>query len=200
MTTTNIILFGPPAAGKGTQAAVLKETLDAAHLSTGDMLRAAVAEGTEVGKQAEEVMKAGKLVSDEIVIGIISDRIEKADCAKGFILDGFPRTIPQAEALDVMLVNKGKKIDFVINVKVADEELKARVANRKAQTEAAGETPRPDDNPEVFAERLATYREQTAPVLAYYEENAPAGVVQHIDGMASIDAVTEEIKTLLTSK
>ena len=192
--TKNIILFGPPGAGKGTQAAILQNEYNIPQLSTGDMLRAAVAAQTELGKQAEKIMKEGGLVSDEIIVGMISERISKADCSEGFMLDGFPRTTAQAEALDDMLTALNKKIDIVIEVKVPDEELMKRSENRKQEALSKGEEPRPDDNPEVFAKRLKTYWEQTAPVLPYYKEK---NVHFEIEGTKSIDEVTADIRGLI---
>lgn len=190
----NIILFGPPGAGKGTQAQILQTKLAIPQLSTGDMLRAAVAAQTELGKQAEQIMKDGGLVSDQIIIGMIEARISEPDCNNGFMLDGFPRTVAQAEALDKMLESQGKKIDVVIEVKVPDEVLKERSQNRAAEAVAAGQKPRPDDNPEVFSKRLETYWQQTAPVLPYYKEkNVHIG----LDGTKPIEEVTKEILQIL---
>ena len=187
----NIIFFGPPGAGKGTQAAIIKEAYGLAHLSTGDMLRAAVAAGTEVGQQAKAVMEAGKLVSDELIISVVADRIEEPDCGNGFILDGFPRTLRQAQALDEMLAGKGKGLDAVIEVRVPDSILVGRIQKRAAETGGA----RADDNPETLQKRLAIYHEQTAPVLPYYEQ---AGVLKVIDGNRDVDAVTAAIKAALS--
>lgn len=193
MTKEIILLFGPPGAGKGTQATRLKEKFNIPHLSTGDMLREAVAEGTEFGKMAEVVMKEGGLVSDDIIIGMIKERTAKEDCANGYLLDGFPRTVAQAIALDEMLGLQDEAVTHVIDFQVDDEELKARIANRVEEMLAAGQTPRKDDNPETFASRLQTYHEQTLPVLQYYKDNAAGDVIKSIDGMAKIDDVTEEI-------
>jgi len=190
----NIILFGPPGAGKGTQAGILKESLGIPQLSTGDMLRAAVAAKTPLGVQAEKIMKEGGLVSDDIIIGMIDERINQADCANGFMLDGFPRTVAQAEVLDKMLAAKGKKIDIVIEIKVPDEALKGRVVKRANEALAKGEVPRPDDNPEVFGKRLETYWKQTAPVLPYYKGK---NLLSAIDGTKQIEAVTVDIKKLI---
>ncbi|MDP4593489.1 MAG: adenylate kinase, partial [Beijerinckiaceae bacterium] len=178
---------GPPGAGKGTQAARLVEKYKIPQLSTGDMLRAAVKAATPVGVQAKAVMDAGGLVSDAIVVGIIADRIEEADAKRGFILDGFPRTVGQAEALDALLAGKSMKLDCVVELKVDEGALLARIENRARETIAAGGTVRADDNPEAFKVRLDAYREQTAPVSAYY---ASKGTLKTIDGMMSIDAVT----------
>jgi adenylate kinase len=190
----NIILFGPPGAGKGTQAQILKDILGVPQLSTGDMLRAAVNAGTDLGKKAEKIMSAGGLVSDDIIIGMISERISKKDCDKGFMLDGFPRTVAQAEALDKMLSVKSKKIDVVIEIQVPDSELKNRVIKRAEETIAKGEKPRSDDNLETFTKRLETYWKQTAPVLPYYKAK---NLHKSINGMKSISAVTEDIKKLI---
>ncbi|MDR3497457.1 MAG: adenylate kinase [Ancalomicrobiaceae bacterium] len=189
-----LILLGPPGAGKGTQAQRLVERHGIVQLSTGDMLRAAVKAGTEVGLKAKAVMDAGQLVSDEIVVGVVADRIDQPDCARGFILDGFPRTVPQAEALDRMLAGKGLKLDAVIELKVDEEALVARMENRVKETIAAGGVPRADDNPDAFRKRLAEYREKTAPLSSYY---AAAGELKTTDGMRSIDEVTEAIDAIL---
>ena len=158
-----LILLGPPGAGKGTQAARLVQKFGIPQLSTGDMLRAAVKAGTPVGLKAKAVMDAGGLVSDEIVIGIIKDRIKEADAAKGFILDGFPRTVAQAEALHELLDREKMKLDAVVELKVDENALLARIETRARETVAAGGTVRADDNPESFKIRLDAYREQTAP-------------------------------------
>lgn len=189
-----LIFLGPPGAGKGTQAKLLTEKHGIPQLSTGDMLRAAVAAGTDVGKRAKAVMDAGQLVSDEIVNEIVSDRIGEPDCARGFILDGYPRTVPQAEALDRMLAGKGIALDAVVELKVDEEALVKRMENRVAETIAAGGTVRSDDNPEAFKRRLTEYREKTAPLSAYY---ASTGKLQTVDGMANVDVVTAEIAGIL---
>lgn len=185
-----LILLGPPGAGKGTQAARLMEKHGIPQLSTGDMLRAAVKAGTPVGLQAKAVMESGGLVSDEIVVGIIADRMEEPDARKGFILDGFPRTVAQAQALDAMLASKDMKLDGIVELKVDEGALMARIEKRAAETVAAGGVVRADDNPEAFKKRLVAYREQTAPVSAYY---ASRGALKTVDGMASIDDVTKAI-------
>jgi adenylate kinase len=189
-----MILLGPPGAGKGTQAVRLVERLGIPQLSTGDMLRAAVAAGTPVGLQAKAVMDRGDLVSDEIVVGIIADRIEESDARNGFILDGFPRTVAQAEAFDAMLAEKGLKLDAIIEFKVNEAELVDRIVKRAKETEARGEPVRKDDNPDVFKTRLQAYRTQTAPLSAYYEGK---GMLKTVDGMKPIDDVTEAIKSIL---
>jgi len=189
-----LILLGPPGAGKGTQATRLTEKFGIPQLSTGDMLRAAVKAGTPIGQQAKAVMDAGGLVSDEIVVGIIADRMEEPDAKKGFILDGFPRTVAQAEALDAMLSKKGMKLDSIVELKVDENALLARIENRARETVAAGGTVRADDNPEAFKKRLEAYRAQTAPVSDYY---ASKGVLKVIDGMAPIDAVTKALDKAL---
>jgi adenylate kinase len=186
----NLILFGPPGAGKGTQAARLKQQHGLAHLSTGDMLRAAVAAGTPVGKEAEAIMAAGKLVSDELICDVVADRIEEPDCRNGFILDGFPRTPAQAEALDAMLASKGKAIDAVIEIKVDEPELIRRIEGRAAETGGA----RADDNVETLKKRLEVYRAQTAPVLPFYEAKK---ILHRVDGMRSMDEVTRAIEGVL---
>jgi adenylate kinase len=189
-----LILLGPPGAGKGTQASRLAEKHGIPQLSTGDMLRAAVKAGTPVGLQAKAVMEAGGLVSDQIVVGIIADRMSEADAAKGFILDGFPRTVAQAQSLDEMLAGKGMMLHSIVELKVDENALLARIEKRAAETLAAGEVVRADDNPEAFKKRLDAYREQTAPVSAYY---ASKGTLRQVDGMASIDDVSKAIDHVL---
>jgi adenylate kinase len=190
-----LILLGPPGAGKGTQSARLEKTYGIPQLSTGDMLRAAVKAGSPVGQQAKAVMDSGGLVSDEIVIGIISDRIEEPDCAKGFILDGFPRTVAQAQALDALLKKKHKELHAVIELLVDDGILLARIEGRARDTVAAGGSVRADDNPESFKKRLAQYHEQTAPVSDYYKS---IGGLRTVDGMAAIDEVTRQLDAIVT--
>jgi adenylate kinase len=212
-----LILLGPPGAGKGTQAERLYERHKLPQLSTGNMLRAERDAGTELGKAADKVMAAGQLVSDEIVIGIIAKRIEEPDCKSGFVLDGFPRTVNQAVALDAMLAKKGGKIDGVIELAVDEDALVERISGRFAcakcgagyhdtfkQPKKLGVcdvcgstefTRRKDDNAETVKARLKAYREQTAPILPYYEKK---GLLQRVDGMADPDAVTQEIEGALS--
>lgn len=191
-----IVFLGPPGAGKGTQAARLMQRHGIPQLSTGDMLRAAVKAGTPVGLKAKAVMEAGGLVSDAVVVGIVAERFMEPDAAKGFILDGFPRTVAQAEALDMALEHRGLKLDAVLELDVDPAALVSRIEKRAAETIAAGGTVRPDDKPEVLAKRLETYQEQTAPVSAYYAES---GRLKLIDGMAPIDAVAQAIDEALAT-
>lgn len=188
----NLILFGPPGAGKGTQASRLCAAHGIPHLSTGEMLRAAVANGSDIGRRAKAVMDRGELVPDEVISGVIAARIEEADCASGFVLDGFPRTLAQAESLDRMLAAKGKGIDRVIVIKVDEEVLVERITKRAREAGAA----RSDDNPQVLRQRLAVYRDQTTPVLPYY---ADRGMLAEVDGMGTIDTVTRDIERLVAS-
>jgi len=190
-----LILLGPPGAGKGTQALRLVDRHGIVQLSTGDMLRAAVKAGTDIGLKAKAVIDRGDLVSDDIVVGVVADRIEEADCARGFILDGFPRTVPQAEALDRMLQSKGLKLDAVIELKVDEDVLVTRMENRVRDTLAAGGTPRADDNPVSFRKRLVEYREKTAPLSSYY---AGKGDLRTLDGMEPIDVVSGQIDRILS--
>lgn len=189
-----LILLGPPGAGKGTQAQKLVDRYGIVQLSTGDMLRAAVAAGTEIGKKAKAVMDAGQLVSDEIVIGIVSDRIEEPDAKNGFVLDGFPRTVAQAEALDKLLADKKLKLDAVIEFKVDAEKLVDRIVRRAEEAKAAGQPVRKDDNPEVFRKRLEEFRALTAALTPFY---AKSGLLKTVDGMAPIEEVAGAIRAAL---
>lgn len=211
----NIMLFGAPGAGKGTQAKYIIEKYGIPQISTGDILRAAVKEGTPMGLEAKACMEAGKLVSDEIIIGIIKDRLAKEDCKKGFILDGFPRTIAQAEALEVLMKEMGIKLDKVISLNVPDELIVGRVTGRKV-CPACGASfhvefnppkvegkcdlcgadliTRKDDNAETVTKRLGEYHSQTAPLFDFYQER---GVLVDIDGTKSVEAITQEIFNIL---
>lgn len=191
-----VILLGPPGAGKGTQALRLVERHNIVQLSTGDMLRAAVAAETEIGLKAKDIMSNGGLVPDDVVIGIISDRIDQPDAANGFILDGFPRTVPQAEALDRLLKSKGLSLDGVIELRVNEGALLQRVEARVAEMTARGEAVRADDTPEVLSKRLQSYRELTEPLVHYYAERRRLAT---IDGMMAIDEVTGEIDRVLAA-
>ena len=209
---TILILLGPPGAGKGTQAVRIKDKYQIAHLSTGDMLRGAIAAGTEVGKQAKGVMDAGKLVSDDIIISLVEERTSDADCANGYLLDGFPRTVAQAEALDDLLAKKNQKLDAVVEIAVDDDALIGRITGRyscakcgagyhdefqkpkqKGVCDNCGGVEfkrRSDDNEEAVRSRLVAYHGQTAPLLPYYRKQ---NVLKTVDGMADIDAVTDQI-------
>lgn len=190
----NIILLGPPGAGKGTQAKILETAHGIVQLSTGDMLRAAAASGSDLGQQAKAVMDAGQLMPDDIMIKIISDRIDAPDCANGFILDGFPRTTAQAGALEEMLSEKGLKLDSVIEIAVDDEILVDRIKNRVAEMPEADR--RSDDNVETLRKRLGVYHEQTAPILPFYRDR---GMLKLVDGMKSIEQVTEQIEQVVSA-
>ncbi|MEM9015168.1 MAG: adenylate kinase [Pseudomonadota bacterium] len=189
-----LIFLGPPGAGKGTQATHIVEKYGVPQLSTGDMLRGAVSAGTPVGKQAQAIMDRGDLVSDEIVAAIVEERIEEDDCAKGFLLDGFPRTIAQAEMLDVMLEKKGLNLDVVVQLRVDEEVLIDRLKTRIEETIARGDALRADDNEETFRKRLGVYREQTAPLIPYYEDQ---GKLRVVDGMGPIEEVSKAIDSIL---
>jgi adenylate kinase len=186
----NIILFGAPGAGKGTQAEKLVAKYGLVQLSTGDMLRAAISAGTDLGKRAKEIMDRGDLVSDDIIVGMIAARLDDKDCANGVILDGFPRTVAQAEALDEMLASKGLSLDGVIEIRVDEAALFARIENRAAETGGA----RSDDNADTLRKRLTVYHENTAPLLPYYRDK---GVLKSVDGMATIDEVAAQIESIL---
>jgi adenylate kinase len=210
-----LILFGPPGAGKGTQAKRLEAAYRIPQISTGDILRAAKREGTPMGKKAAEFMDGGKLVPDDVVIGIIDERIVRADCAQGFLLDGFPRTIPQAEALDAMLLAKGCKIDHVVSVEVPDEDIVQRLSLRRScptcgsvyhlqnlppkqqgvcDKDGAALVQRPDDEATAIATRLKAFHLQTAPLKRYYEER---GLLRAVDGTRSPDVVFSDVKRVL---
>lgn len=191
-----LILLGPPGAGKGTQAQRLVQKHGIVQLSTGDMLRAAVAAGTPIGLKAKDIMAGGGLVPDDVVVGIISDRIDQPDAQNGFILDGFPRTVPQAQALDALLKRKRLALDAVIELRVNESALLQRVETRVAQMRERGEEIRADDTPEVLSKRLASYRAQTEPLVHYYADKRKLATV---DGMASIDEVEAAISRVLTA-
>jgi len=190
-----LILLGPPGAGKGTQARRLVQRHGIAQLSTGDMLRAAVTAQTPIGRKAEALMARGELVPDEVVVAIVADRIAEKDARKGFILDGFPRTVPQAEALERLLADKGLCLDGVIELQVDESALLKRLASRIAEMMARGEPVRPDDNPEALKTRLDVYHGQTAPLIAFYGKK---GLLKSVDGMAPIEAVAAAIDRALT--
>jgi adenylate kinase len=191
-----LILLGPPGAGKGTQAQRLVAKYGLVQLSTGDMLRAAVNAGTPIGLRAKDIMARGELVPDDVVVAIVSDRIDEPDAHKGFILDGFPRTVPQAHALDRMLKEKGLALDAVIELKVDEGILLDRIEKRIAEMKARGETLRPDDNPDVLRRRLLAYRDQTAPLTAYYQLQS---ALRSVDGMATISEVSSAIDRALAA-
>jgi len=192
----NVILLGPPGAGKGTQAEGLAKRRGLVQLSTGDMLREAVKAGTPVGREASAIMEAGGLVPDAVVIKIIAERIALPDCANGFILDGFPRTLKQAAALDELLAAQGKKLNAVIELKVDDGILESRIENRARETVAAGGTPRVDDNAEALRKRLMAYYRETAPLIGYYFAK---GKLHTVDGMAPITEVAASVDGILAT-
>jgi len=192
-----LILLGPPGAGKGTQASNLVEKFGIVQLSTGDMLRAATAAGTPVGLHAKEIMARGELVPDDIVVEIVADRISQPDAHNGFILDGFPRTVPQSEALDRMLHQKKLDLDAVIELKVDEGILLKRIQKRAAEMAARGEALRADDNAEALHKRLEAYRRQTAPLIAFY---ADKGILRTVDGMAGIEDVAKAIERVLAGR
>ena len=190
-----LILLGPPGAGKGTQSERLVAKHGIVQLSTGDMLRAAIAAGSAIGLKAKDIMARGELVPDDIVVGIVSDRIEAPDAHKGFVLDGFPRTVAQAEALDAMLARKGMALDAVVQLKVDEGILLKRIESRVAELKARGQPVRPDDNPEALKVRLDAYRRQTSPLIDYYSRK---GTLRVVDGMAPINEVESEIGGVLS--
>ena len=191
-----LVMLGPPGAGKGTQAQRLVQKYGLLHLSTGEILRAAVASGTPAGLNAKAAMEHGELVPDEVVVAIVAERIAQPDAERGFVLDGFPRTVPQAQALDRILGERGVKLNAVIELKVDEGILIKRIETRVTQMTARGERLRSDDNAEVLKGRLAAYRELTAPLVDYY---AASGLLRSVDGMAPIDAVTAAINRILRS-
>ncbi|HZH26173.1 MAG TPA: adenylate kinase [Azospirillaceae bacterium] len=191
----NLILLGPPGAGKGTQAKRLEERRGLVQLSTGDMLRALKHSGTALGQQAKEIMDAGKLVPDEIMIKMIAERIDQPDCRNGFILDGFPRTVPQAEALDNMLAERRLRLDHVIEIRVDEAALYDRIRKRLEETPV--EQRRADDTPETLKHRLEVYHRQTAPILPYYRER---GALKMVDGMLPVEQVAGAIEAILDSR
>jgi adenylate kinase len=189
-----VILLGPPGAGKGTQSQRLVEKHGIVQLSTGDMLRAAIKAGTPIGKKAQDIMARGDLVPDEVVVGIIDQRMDQSDARNGFVLDGFPRTVKQAEALDRLLEKRGLQLDGVVELRVDEAILLDRIAKRLHETKARGEPIRADDNPESFKIRLGAYRQQTAPLIDYYRAK---GQLKSVDGMAPMDEVTRLIAAAL---
>ena len=189
----NIVLFGAPGAGKGAQAERIASLYGMVHLSTGEMLRAAIASGSNVGARAREIIDRGELISDDIIVKIVDARMDQGDCAKGVILDGFPRTVAQAEALDEMLAAKGRNLDHVIEIEVDEPALFARIENRAADRRRTG-TARSDDSAKILRRRLAIYHENSAPLLPYYRAR---GLLRSVDGMASIEDVASQIDSLL---
>ena len=191
-----LVLLGPPGAGKGTQATRIARRFSIPHLSTGDMLREAVASGTPLGLRAKHIMDRGELVSDEVVIAVVADRIDHGDAANGFVLDGFPRTVTQAEALDRALAARGIRLDAVLELEVNEDVLLVRIRGRAEEAANQGQSVRHDDNPEVFETRLRAYRAQTAPVTEYYRSQ---GLLKIVNGLQPIDTVTEELTTALSA-
>ena len=191
-----LVLLGPPGAGKGTQAARIAKRFSIPHLSTGDMLREAVASGTPLGLRAKHIMDRGELVPDEVVIAVVADRIDHAGAANGFVLDGFPRTVTQAEALDRELAARGIGLDAVLELEVNEDVLLVRIRGRAEDAANRGQSVRRDDNPEVFETRLKTYRAQTAPVTEYYRSQ---GLHKIVNGLQPIDTVTEELTAALSA-
>ena len=189
----NIVLFGAPGAGKGAQAERIASVYGMVHLSTGEMLRSATSSGSDLGAQAKEIIDRGELISDDIIVKIVDARIDKNDCAKGVILDGFPRTVAQAKALDEMLADKGLTLDHVIEIEVDELALFARIENRASERRRTG-TARSDDSAEILRKRLAIYRETSAPLLPYYRAK---GLLRSVDGMVSIEGVATQIDNLL---
>ena len=185
MLKRNILIFGPPGAGKGTQAAFLRDNLKVQHISTGDMFRENIKNGTELGKKAQEFSSQGKLVPDEVTIAMVKDRMGRQDVKSGFLLDGFPRSVPQAEALDTILADSGLDIHIVVNISISDDEIRARISSR------AGIEGRADDaDPAVIQQRIDTYKNQSAPCLDYYR---PRGLVEDVDGIGSIEEIAGRI-------
>ena len=189
----NIVLFGAPGAGKGAQAERIASVYDMVHLSTGEMLRSATSSGSDLGAQTKQIIDRGELISDEIIIKIVATRMDKDDCEKGVILDGFPRTVAQAEALDEMLAGKGLSLDHVIEIEVDELALFSRVENRASERRRTG-IARSDDSADILRRRLSIYHEISAPLLPYYRAK---GLLRSVDGMASIDGVAEQIDNLL---
>ena len=189
----NIVLFGAPGAGKGAQAERIATVYDMVHLSTGEMLRSAISSGSDLGATAKEIIDQGDLISDDIIVKIVDERLDENDCAKGVILDGFPRTLAQAEALDDLLAGKGRMLDHVIEIEVDEVALFARIANRAVERRRTG-TARSDDNAETLQRRLAVYHEISAPLLPYYRAKS---LLRTVDGMASIEEVAAQIDNLL---